>query len=58
MFEVVGDTEEAARHTAQILGFVAIAVLPGHVKDYSGVNHDMVIMEMKLPETEAGLSVF
>lgn len=54
MFEVVADTEEAAKHTAQVLGFVPIAVLPGHVKDYCGAKHDLVIMELRLatPEVE------
>jgi L-amino acid N-acyltransferase YncA len=36
MFEVVADTEEAARHTAQTLGFVPVATLPGHVLDPRG----------------------
>jgi L-amino acid N-acyltransferase YncA len=54
MFEVVADTEEAAKHTAQVLGFVPIAALPGHVKDYCGGRHDLVIMELRLgaPEVE------
>jgi L-amino acid N-acyltransferase YncA len=54
MFEVVADTEEAAKHTAQVLGFVPIAVLPGHIKDYCGGRHDLVIMELRLatPEVE------
>jgi L-amino acid N-acyltransferase YncA len=49
MFEVVIDTEEAARHTAQILGFVPVAVLPAHIKDYCGNAHDLMIMEFRLP---------
>ena len=53
MFEVVADTEEAAKHTAQILGFVPIAVLPAHVRDYCGNPHDLIIMEMRLPKPEA-----
>jgi L-amino acid N-acyltransferase YncA len=48
MFDVVAGTEEAARHTAQLLGFVPIAALPGHVRDYSGVTHDLIIMERRL----------
>jgi L-amino acid N-acyltransferase YncA len=56
MFEVVVDTEGAARHTAQILGFVPVAVLPAHVKDYCGNTHDLMIMELRLarPEPEEG----
>ncbi|MBM3943315.1 MAG: GNAT family N-acetyltransferase [SAR202 cluster bacterium] len=54
MFEVVADTEEAARHTAQVLGFVPIAALPGHVKDFCGNRHDLVILELRItmPDTE------
>jgi L-amino acid N-acyltransferase YncA len=54
MFEVVADTEEAAKHTAQVLGFVPIAALPGHVKDYCGNRHDLIIMELRIamPEVE------
>jgi hypothetical protein len=48
MFEVVADTEEAAKHTAQVLGFVPIAVLPGHVLDYCNETHDLTIMERPL----------
>jgi len=48
MFEVVADTEEAAKHTAQVLGFVPIAALPGHVKDYCGNHHDLIIMELRI----------
>jgi GNAT superfamily N-acetyltransferase len=36
MFEVVADTGEAAKGAAQLLGFVPVAVLPAHVKDYCG----------------------
>jgi L-amino acid N-acyltransferase YncA len=52
MFEVVVDTEAAAKHTAQVLGFVPVAVLPAHVKDYSGQTHDLMIMELRLPKRE------
>jgi L-amino acid N-acyltransferase YncA len=52
MFEVVSDTEEAAKHTAQVLGFVPIAALPGHVKDYCGNRHDLIMMEMRIPMPE------
>jgi len=50
MFAVVADTEEAARHTAQLLGFVPMAVLPGHVKEYCGVLHDLVIMQLRVAD--------
>ena len=54
MFEVIADTEEAARHTAQILGFIPVASLPEHVQDASGNLHDLIIMERRL--LDPGLS--
>ncbi len=50
MFEVVAGTEEAAKHTAQLLGFVPIAALPGHVRDYCNETHDLIIMERRLAD--------
>jgi len=52
MFEVVAGPEDAARHTAQLLGFVPVAALPGQVKDYCGNPHDLLIMEARLPRLE------
>ena len=37
--------EQAARHTAQLLGFVSVAVLPAHVRDSGDHPHDLLIME-------------
>ena len=54
LFEVVADTEQAARHTAQVLGFVPVAVLPAHVRDSWGHPHDLIIMERRL--LDPGLS--
>jgi L-amino acid N-acyltransferase YncA len=54
MFEVIADTEEAARHTAQVLGFVLVASLPGQVQDAGGNLHDLIIMERRL--LDPGLS--
>jgi L-amino acid N-acyltransferase YncA len=54
MFEVIAETEEAARHTAQVLGFVPVAVLPGHVLDVGGTPHDLLILERRL--LDPGLS--
>ena len=48
MFEVVADTEPAARHTAQVLGFIPVAVLPAHVCDSRGNPHDLIIMQRRL----------
>jgi L-amino acid N-acyltransferase YncA len=48
MFEVVADAQEAAKHTAQMQGFVPIAALPGHVKDFHGGRHDLIIMELRI----------
>jgi L-amino acid N-acyltransferase YncA len=54
LFEVVAETEPAARHTAQVLGFVPVAVLPAHVCDSGGQPHDLLIMERRL--LDPGLS--
>jgi L-amino acid N-acyltransferase YncA len=52
MFEVVSDNEEADRHTAQTLGFVPVATLPGHVLDPRGTPHDLIILERRLLGSE------
>jgi L-amino acid N-acyltransferase YncA len=54
MFEVVADTEPAARHTAQVLGFVPVALLQAHVRDLGGTSHDLLILERRL--LDPGLS--
>lgn len=54
LFEVIAGTEEAAQHTAQVLGFVPLAMLPGHVLDSRGAAHDLLIMERRL--LDPGLS--
>jgi L-amino acid N-acyltransferase YncA len=51
MFEVVVDLEEAAKHTAQVLGFVPVAALPAHAKDQTGKPHDLMILEFRLPKS-------
>ena len=48
MFEVVADTEAAASHTAQVLGFIPVASLSGQIQDTSGHAHDLIIMERRL----------
>jgi len=53
MFEVVADTEDAARATAQILGFVPVAVLKNHVTDIAGNPHDLIIMELNVKDVVA-----
>lgn len=54
MFEVVADTEAAAMHTAQVLGFIPVASLPGQVQDVCGQPHDLIMMERRL--LDPGLS--
>jgi L-amino acid N-acyltransferase YncA len=54
IFEVVAETEPAARRTAQLLGFVPVAVLPAHVCDACGNPHDLIIMERRI--LDPGLS--
>jgi L-amino acid N-acyltransferase YncA len=53
MFELVSDAEEAAKHTASVLGFVPVAVLADHVRDYCGGDHDLLLMEKALIKEEA-----
>ena len=52
MFEVVAGTESAAQHTAQMLGFVPVAMLSGHVCDAEGNPHDLMILERRMMGTE------
>ena len=52
MFEVIAGTEAVAQHTAQMLGFVPVAVLPGHVCDADGNLHDLILMERRLLGSE------
>lgn len=42
----------AGKHTAQILGFVPVAILLAHVKNYCGNAHDLMIKEMCLTKQE------
>lgn len=52
MFELVADTEEAARRTATIQGFMPVAHLRNHIKDTRGNVHDLIIMELEMPSVE------
>jgi GNAT superfamily N-acetyltransferase len=52
VFEVVADTEEAAQHTAKLLGFVPVAILNGHVRDINGAFHDLLVMEARVKDIE------
>jgi len=49
MFELVADTEEAARRTATIQGFMPVAHLRNHIRDTRGNTHDLIIMELDIP---------
>ena len=48
LFQAISGTEEAAIKAAEFVGFVKLAVLPGHGKDLDGFPRDIVIMEMPL----------
>jgi GNAT superfamily N-acetyltransferase len=52
MFELVADTEEAARRTATIQGFMPVAHLTNHIRDTRGNTHNLVIMELEVPNVE------
>jgi GNAT superfamily N-acetyltransferase len=48
LFEVVAAMEPAAQHTAQVLGFIPVAVLPAHVRNSCGTPQDLILMERRL----------
>lgn len=52
LFEVVADTEKAAQHAAQTLGFVPVAVFAKHVRYYSGEPHDLLVMALRVGATK------
>jgi GNAT superfamily N-acetyltransferase len=56
-FELVADTEKAAIHTAQILGFVPVAIFPSHVRYVTGEPHDLIIMELRLSDFTANVEL-
>ena len=57
-FEIVAGTEEPARRAAQIVGFIPVAVLHGHVHDIDGTPRDLVIMELKVTDAAPSDEVF
>ena len=57
-FEIVSDEGAPERHTAAMLGFVPVAVLPGHGKDADGRYHDVTIMELDVAGTRPVSAVF
>lgn len=48
LFQAVAEREEAAVKAAELVGFIKIAVLPGHAKDRDGRPRDIILMEMPL----------
>lgn len=48
LFQAISGREEAAIKAAEFVGFIKLAVLPGHGKDMDGFPRDIVIMEMPL----------
>ncbi|MBI4203156.1 MAG: N-acetyltransferase [Chloroflexi bacterium] len=50
MLQAVAQKEIAAIKAAEAIGFVQVAVLPGHGKDLDGRLSDIVILEMPLGE--------
>jgi L-amino acid N-acyltransferase YncA len=48
VFEVVGDTEQAAAHTAEALGFSRVATFAAHVRYYRGEPHDLHVYERQI----------
>jgi GNAT superfamily N-acetyltransferase len=58
VFELVEDGEQAARHTAKLLGFVPIAVLAGHSRDSFGNRENVIIMELDVAASAHVPNVF
>ena len=50
VFEVVGDTEQAAVHTAEALGFSKVATFSAHVRYFEGEPHDLQVYELPVGE--------
>jgi L-amino acid N-acyltransferase YncA len=48
VLQAVAEKEEAAIKAAEYVGFVRLAVLPGHAKDLDGRLRDIVVLEMPL----------
>ena len=48
LFQAVAGTENPAIKSAEYVGFVTLAVLPGHGKDMDGHPRDVVLMDMPL----------
>ena len=53
-FEIVAGTEEPARRAAQVIGFIPVAVLHGHIHDIGGTPRDLVIMELNVSDAVPG----
>ena len=54
LVEVVADTEQAAQHAAQAVGFVPVAVFAKHVRYSSGAPHDLLVMALQVGATQDG----
>lgn len=48
LFELVSEHEEPAHRVAQEVGFRPVAVLRDHVRDITGLSHDLILMELDL----------
>jgi ribosomal protein S18 acetylase RimI-like enzyme len=48
VFELIQGEQDAAIGTAQSLGFVRLATIPGYVRDIQGRPHDLLILELLL----------
>ena len=50
VFEIVSDTEQAAAHTAEALGFVKAATFSAHIRYFEGKPHDLDIYVLRFGE--------
>ena len=50
VFEVVADTEGAAAHTAEAIGFAKAATFSAHIRYFEGKPHDLHVYELQVGE--------
>jgi len=48
VFELIPGQEEAAIRVAREIGFKTVAVFRNHVRDISGLSHDLMVLELDL----------
>jgi GNAT superfamily N-acetyltransferase len=55
LFEIVGDTEQAAQHAARALGFVPATVFSAHERYYRAEPHELILLALQVNEPRGDL---